>query len=59
MRSDVRTKQSSTVSDPQQDLGLIPNVSIIEIKWCIRLENGDEMDVVRDSCFLNSNLRCP
>ena len=59
MRSDVRTKQSSTVSDPQQDLGLIPNVSIIEIKWCIRLENGDEMDVVRGSCFLNSNLRCP
>jgi len=51
---DVRNNQNSnrpTISDPQQDFGLIPNVSKIEIKWCIRLDNGDEMDLVRYSSF--------
>lgn len=49
--SELRNNQGSTISDPQEDLGLIPDVSVLEIKWCIKLENGDEMDVVREFYF--------
>ena len=46
-RTDVCNNHTPSISDPRQDLGLIPDQSVIEIKWCIRLENEDEIDVVR------------